>query len=119
MAETLEQRHQKDDATLYAMASIYCKGNHPDATRNERGVCPACEEVVHYSLERTAKCPYEHKGVCKDCTIHCYKPDMRAGIKEIMRYGAPRMIYQHPALTAYYLKKKISGRKAAKAERQA
>ena len=107
MALTAEERQKQDAQTLYAMGSIFCKGNHAQAPRNENGVCEHCQEVIAYSLYRTSVCPHEHKGNCKDCSIHCYRPEMRAGIREIMRYGAPRMVYQHPVLTAHYLAKKI------------
>ena len=111
---TTDEQLRKDADTLYAMGRIYCEGNHADRARNERGVCADCQEVLDYSIHRTAVCPHEHKGNCKDCSIHCYKPEMRAGIRAIMAYGAPRMMYKHPAMTARYLSKKISGKIAAK-----
>ena len=116
---TSDENLKKDADTLYAMGHIYCRGNHADRKKNERGVCAECATVLEYSIKRTELCPYEHKGNCQDCNIHCYQPEMRAGIRAIMRYGAPRMILEHPAMTARYAAKKLSGRKAAKQERQA
>ena len=29
-------------------------------------------------------------------SVHCYKPDMREKIREIMRFSGPRMIFHHP-----------------------
>lgn len=107
MAQTAEKRSEIDEKTLFAMGAIYCPAHHADAMRGDRGVCAQCQEVITYSLERTAACPHDHQGNCKDCEIHCYKPDMRAGIQEIMRYAGPRMTFRHPVLTAYYLKKKL------------
>lgn len=114
-----EEELRKDADTLYAMGSIYCAGHHADAPKNDRGVCAECEEVIAYSIYRTSVCPYEHKGNCKDCSVHCYRPEMRAGIRAIMAYGAPRMIYRHPAMTLRYVSKKAKNAKQAKAERQA
>ena len=113
-----EENLKKDADTLYAMGAIYCAAHHADAPRNERGVCEECEKILAYSIYRTSVCPYEHKGNCKDCPVHCYRPEMRAGIRAIMSYGAPRMVYKHPAMTIRYLSKKIKGAKAAKAKRR-
>ena len=34
---------------------------------------------------------------CRNCKVHCYKPEMREKIREVMRYSGPRMIFHHPA----------------------
>ena len=114
MAPSAEERQRQDEETLYAMGRIFCRAHHAQAPKNDRGVCEQCDETVRYSLERTAKCPHQHKGNCKDCSIHCHKPEMRARIREIMAYGAPRMTYQHPIMTGRYLRKKINGKRAVK-----
>lgn len=38
----------------------------------------------------------ENKTFCSNCKVHCYKPEMRQGIKEVMRFSGPRMIFHHP-----------------------
>ena len=111
---TSEEQLREDAETLYAIGRIYCKGSHADRERDERGVCAECREVLDYSIRRTSLCPHEHKGNCKDCEIHCYEPEMRAGIRKIMSYGAPRMTYTHPGMTARYQSKKIAGKAARK-----
>jgi len=61
-------------------------------------------------------CPFkEGKPVCSACSIHCYKPAMREGIRQVMRYAGPRMLLRHPLLTlAHFLdrmaRKRTSGR---------
>ena len=40
----------------------------------------------------------ETKTFCSNCKVHCYKPEMRARIQEVMRYAGPRMIFYHPLL---------------------
>lgn len=30
--------------------------------------------------------------------VHCYKPEMREKIREVMRFSGPRMIFHHPYL---------------------
>ena len=105
-----DKRAEQDAKTLYAMGHIYCTGNHPGAERDERGVCERCRKFVEYSLERAQQCPHGHKGNCNDCLTPCYEPKMRAGIRLVMRYSAPRMLYKHPVLSVHYLSKKIAGK---------
>ena len=117
-----ERRARRDEKTLYAMARIFCSAHHKttdggaESRKNGQarhqdsvyqGVCPECAATIAYSIERTARCPHDHKGNCEDCDIHCYKPEERARIREIMAYAGPRMLTKHPILTFFYLKKKF------------
>ena len=114
-----EKAFERDAQTLRAMAQMYCKDHHATSSKSAGGgrgrnaenaaLCEQCSAVLAYSLERTAKCPHEHKGNCKECSIHCYKPDMRAAIKEIMSYAGPRMLYAHPLLALRYMARKVRG----------
>ena len=38
----------------------------------------------------------ENKTFCSNCKVHCYKPEIRQRIKEVMRFSGPRMIFHHP-----------------------
>lgn len=105
-----ERRARRDEKTLYAMASIFCSAHHvasDDPGASLQGLCPACAATIAYSIERTQRCPHDHKGNCEDCDIHCYRPEERARIREIMAYAGPRMLTKHPILTFFYLKKKL------------
>ena len=112
-----EKAFERDAQTLRVMAQMYCKRHHggdsgrADEDKGENAgsaaLCERCSAVLAYSLERTVKCPHEHKGNCKECSTHCYKPDMRAAIKEIMSYAGPRMIYAHPLLALRYAARKL------------
>ncbi len=95
-----------------AMARIYCRGHRH--TQGKDGVCDECRKVVEYSFERTRACPHEHKGTCDTCTIHCYKPEMRAAIRAIMAYSGPRMMFHHPIMAVEHLAKKRKSKKLAK-----
>lgn len=131
---------RRDEATLLAMARIYCAGNcAPEGKANDRcdttgnsardrvlrdggtsehlartahlrdddGLCPDCASCIDYAIERTLRCPHEHKGNCEDCDIHCYAPAKRAQIRAIMAYAGPRMLTKHPIMAMRYLKKKL------------
>ena len=40
----------------------------------------------------------ESKSFCSNCMVHCYSPDMRVKIKEVMRYSGPRIMFYHPVM---------------------
>ncbi len=97
----------KDRATMEAIGSIYCRGNHGDVERDGGGMCPRCRKAIEDTLERTARCPYGHAHNCEDCETHCQRGDARRDIKRIMAYAAPRMAIRHPMMTLAYLRKKL------------
>lgn len=92
------------------MVRIFCEANHPSGGDV---LCPECSELLDYAKERLRKCPFgEKKGACSKCEIHCYKPDMRKRITEVMRFSGPRMIRKHHLLAIDHLiKLKTSGRR--------
>ncbi len=95
---------------MEAIGSIYCRGNHLNATRDAGGMCPECRRVIEQTLERSAACPYGHAGNCEDCKTHCQRGEARDAIRRIMRYAAPRMAFRHPVMTFRYLRKKMMSR---------
>ncbi|MGL5506375.1 MAG: nitrous oxide-stimulated promoter family protein, partial [Paraclostridium sp.] len=36
------------------------------------------------------------KSFCSKCPIHCYKPDMKIKIKEVMKFSGPRLVIYSP-----------------------
>jgi predicted amidophosphoribosyltransferase len=99
MTDDLPRRLRRELKTVRTMIGIYCRGHHaPDAP-----LCPDCSALWHYSRERVHRCPFgEAKSTCAKCTVHCYKPEMRERIREVMRYAGPRMPARHPVLTLYH-----------------
>ena len=85
--------------TLRAMIRIYCKGQH-----GGNPLCKECTQIWEYAEERLAKCPFgDEKPTCQNCPVHCYKPEMRQRIREVMRYAGPRMIWHHPLMAIRHL----------------
>ena len=83
------------------MIQIFCGAHHGTA---KKVLCLACTELLEYAKERLDKCPYgENKGACSKCKIHCYKPDMRKHITEVMRFSGPKMVRKHPLLAIDHL----------------
>lgn len=83
------------------MLALYCRRRHGADT-----LCPACRELKAYADMRLDRCPFgDAKPACSSCKIHCYKADMRARIREVMRFAAPRMLLYHPfAFVKHYVR---------------
>ena len=43
------------------------------------------------------------KTTCARCSVHCYNPKMRRGIRVVMRYSGPRMFFYHPVMAFRHL----------------
>ncbi|WP_022850487.1 nitrous oxide-stimulated promoter family protein [Limisalsivibrio acetivorans] len=84
-----EKRIRKDEKILRRFIHTYCRENHlkRGTAERERGYCAECAELLTYALKRNEKCPLDPKPKCKDCHVHCYKPEMRSRIKEVMKFS--------------------------------
>ena len=90
--------------TLLAMLEIYCVDNHGGG---EGQLCSDCGQLWEYAQERLGKCPFgTAKGKCSHCRVHCYTPEMRQRVVEVMRYSGPRMLKKHPILAVRHLAKR-------------
>lgn len=90
-----------EQKTVYLMIKLYCKNHHLKSSEN---LCNQCRGLYEYSLKKIEHCPLNpSKPPCSECTIHCYKPEIRESIKSVMRYLGPRMIFIHPIITIKYL----------------
>ena len=69
---------------------------------------------------RLEKCPFKvNKKFCSLCKIHCYKPDMREKIKDVMKWSGPRMIFTHPVFAFKHVFQMIKYKKKLKKEEKA
>jgi hypothetical protein len=94
-------RLEKEQKTITIMIQIFCGAKHGTA---KKLLCHKCTNLLDYAKERLRKCVYgENKGACSKCKIHCYKPDMRKQITEVMRYSGPKMVRKHPLLAIDHL----------------
>ena len=91
----IEKKRKQEIEMLDCMIRIYCRGNH--GTKEK--LCEDCQALREYAVTRTQKCPFmETKTFCSNCKVHCYKPEMREKIREVMRFSGPRMIFSHPVM---------------------
>lgn len=93
--QNVEQKRQREKELVSQMIALYCKRKHHHAN----GLCPECEQLDAYAKMRSDRCPFmETKTFCSNCKVHCYKPEMREKIREVMRFSGPRMIFYHPII---------------------
>lgn len=97
--------NEQEKETVDKMIRIYCKHKHK--TLNKQ-LCESCQQLHDYAHQRLSKCPYgDEKPTCKKCPIHCYKPQMKQEIKEVMKYAGKWMIVYHPVLAIKHLIKEL------------
>ncbi|MGF1889065.1 nitrous oxide-stimulated promoter family protein [Photobacterium profundum] len=102
--------------TVQLMTNIYCTAHHqhhkiaqhavssPNALKPNGKLCEQCVDFLEYALLRLDRCPYgENKPTCRQCPIHCYKPEYKAMSQKIMRYAGPRMLFTHPIFAIKHL----------------
>lgn len=95
-----DRRWKRQRRTLETMLRIYCRGNHG----RRADLCDECGRLRDYAFTRLDRCPYgRDKPACSRCPTHCYKPDMRERIREVMRYSGPRMLARHPILALLHM----------------
>ena len=94
-------RLRREVRTFEAMLALFCRDRHGGG----RGaLCAECDELGAYARERLARCPYgPGKPACNLCPIHCYRPEMRERVREMMRHAGPRMLLHRPVLALFHL----------------
>jgi hypothetical protein len=86
-------RREREKIIVQMMINMNCEANH----RYEGTLCKECAELSAYAEKRLLYCLYgELKPVCKVCPVHCYSPQRREQMKQVMRFSGPRMIYTKP-----------------------
>lgn len=97
----IEKKRQREKETVSLMIALYCHGLHG----TKRGaLCPECAALDEYAQSRSDRCPFmATKTFCANCRVHCYKPEMRAKIREVMRYSGPRMMLHHPVMAVRHV----------------
>ena len=103
-------RMRRERKTIEAMFAIYCRDHHsPPPGR----LCDSCQSLQNYAVELLDRCVFqENKPTCANCPVHCYKPDMRQKVRQMMRYAGPRMLPRHPMLAVRHM---LDGRRKAPA----
>jgi hypothetical protein len=80
-------RHHRDAAAERTVPELLQPKKGPKQT-----LCPDCAELLEHGMKKRAACPLDPKPTCKSCHVHCYTPEQRLKVREIMAYSGRRMI---------------------------
>jgi len=78
-----DTKHQRDRQVLQRFIDVFCRENHGP----REGLCVHCAGLLAYALQRLDACPMDPKPKCRDCPVHCYKPEHRQRIREVMKFS--------------------------------
>lgn len=83
----LATKREREKQVVSQMIALYCRKKHG----GKKQLCPACAALDRYARQRSDRCPFmETKTFCSNCRVHCYRPDMREQIRQVMRFSGPR-----------------------------
>ncbi len=100
----------REKVTVSKMIRIYCRSKHG----GKKMLCADCKQLGDYALERLERCPFgDNKPACNTCSVHCYQPQYREKIREVMRFSGPRMIFRYPIDAVRHFRQ-VFGRKYPK-----
>ena len=89
----MNRRIRQERKAIEKMIGMYCRGKH----QTKKGLCLACQLLLAYAQQRLRTCFFGGgKPVCARCPIHCYAPEQRREIAEVMRYAGPRLLFRDP-----------------------
>ena len=84
-----QARLKSELSILTAFIEVFCQRMH--GTPKGR-MCPDCAELLAYSTSRLSDCPYTPKPACKSCPTHCYNPEHRQRIRQVMKFSGIHFI---------------------------
>jgi hypothetical protein len=99
---------RKDLKVLATFMRIYCDGEHRDQPRapvtlkmhdvaavygRPVVLCASCRKLLQHAFVKRAACPLDPKPMCKHCPSHCYAPNYRAQVREVMRVAGKRLVW--------------------------
>ncbi len=74
---------------LTRFVEVYCQAHHG---RRRDELCPECADLLAYASDRLTRCPLDPKPKCKACPVHCYRPECRERIREVMRFSGMHFV---------------------------
>ena len=102
----MTKKERKDLRVLVSFTSVYCRHHHDEAkagvdignescaplVEGKHPVCTDCREFLAYAVARRIHCPLDPKPDCKHCPVHCYKPNYRQQVKDVMRFSGKHLL---------------------------
>ena len=84
--QTVAEKRDGEKLLVSEMIALYCRKNHHTA---KGSLCPQCQALHDYALQRIERCLYGSKTFCSACKVHCYKPEMRGADPHRYALGGP------------------------------
>ena len=86
MKDCVEDKRLREQRVLEEMIRLYCRKQHPEQNGPGGACCPDCQALLDYAKSRSQKCPFmKEKTFCSNCKVHCYKPEMRQRIRQVIQ----------------------------------
>ncbi|MDO5035648.1 MAG: nitrous oxide-stimulated promoter family protein [Porphyromonas sp.] len=99
----MRNRIEEEKKVVGQMIRLYCRRKE-----GNKSLCPECQELLAYAERRLELCRFgEDKPTCLKCPVHCYRPEMRERIREVMRWAGPRMLLYHPIAALKHLRREL------------
>lgn len=78
----ITEKREKEKQTVQFMIALYCHKKH---STKKGELCEECEKLYAYACKRIEHCPHmETKTFCSKCKTHCYAPEMKEKIRDVM-----------------------------------
>ena len=107
-------KQEKEIEVVKLMIELYCHKKH--GTKKHE-LCNDCQELLEYVEFRRSKCPFgENKTFCSNCKVHCYEPEHRERIRQVMRFSGPRMMFHHPIIAIKHVTETLKQKRRLKKE---
>jgi hypothetical protein len=96
-------RIKEEQQVVEMMIRLYCRRKE-----GNKELCPSCTELLQYAHARLGRCKFgENKTTCRKCPVHCYRPQMKERIREVMRWAGPRMMWHHPIAAVKHMLREL------------
>ncbi|MDO4753595.1 MAG: nitrous oxide-stimulated promoter family protein [Bacillota bacterium] len=109
-------KKRNDEKKLVSrMIAVYCRKKHRQLPKKiikiriqgkeiSLSLCDECASLLGYAMKRADLCPFmQEKTFCSNCKVHCYTPDMRGKIKNVMRFSGPHLLFTNPVTVVRHL----------------
>lgn len=104
----MDKELRRDLKTLALFINLYCRYRHADEPKalavmklhdvqelagRPISLCAECTKLLLHAFVKRSNCPMDPKPQCKHCPQHCYAPQYRQQIREVMRFSGKKMLF--------------------------
>jgi len=82
-----EEKLREQIDLLASFSTTYCHSKHGFTD----GLCPECQALYDYALDRLKACPHDPKPRCRHCPAPCYEKKQWKAMATMMRYSGIKL----------------------------